>query len=271
MVRRSNDRKQARDSRSCDNLNDEDDVLHYDNSPVVIPAYAKISLEKLRPKRTAASLGRALHHQTDYRHHHYQQQQSCDQNSSPYRDQRYMFYPKPTSNSYGNFNNLVTSQHKSRMSPKCYRVKPSEFGYSSPGHVQQQQPPLRLTADAMDKVYRRQNSVTRNMPHVYNNRHSRSSCSSFSNNENSPFLSQTERLERNNNNESSQNNIYERIPAVTINCTGVTTREEGVTRFDDDEDEHFVDSDPESYLSHSTSDECGDLKESNEFTQKLSQ
>ena len=227
-------KRPPRDARSCDNIVDGRNAKssHY-GSPAAVPAYAKVSLDKLRSSRKGpASLGRSLTvDETESR-------QYQDSFVSPH----YIF--GGSKSVYNGSGSGYAIGNSGNMSPKCHRVMPSEFAFvpATPNQLPYPlPPPLRLT-DGTGKS--EEDRLTAHLyPKMVNNRHSRTSCSSFLRQpESTPFLAGEE--------EDGQN-IYEHIPAQKNGFV-----EEGVTRFDDNGDEeYFVDSDPESYLgSHSDVD-----------------
>lgn len=213
--------RNSRDARSCDNI----DELDHTQSPYRysgnngVQAYAKVSLDKIKT--------------ADRFIPNYQGSQIYV--PSP----QYLFQPKASNTVYSNLTRQVQT---GQMSPgKCHRVQPKDYSFTQAFQQQlthQLPPPLRLT-DAYPALPGQ--AVTAQV-HPRKNRNSRSSCSTFSNSESTPFL-----LNESTNHVSSQpTSIYESVAP--------SGRNEGVTSFNQS-NEYAVDSDPESYLSHSCSDE----------------
>lgn len=262
----------ARDARSCDNIsNYARNRANASVAKAAVPAYAKVSLEKLKQQR---SLGKPFF--PHYRHHPHLQQDIPPCPPSQFQDDDeddggfgvvatgggYPFYsstqkgpmqhppPPPTSISHYH---LGTPPGGGR-----HRIQPLETGHMATQH--QQQLPIRLT-DSYERMGQRGGVMTsspsadvvtssgRLTAHLYPkhpNRNSRSSCSSS-------FSASA------NNNESAaagflNNNAshYEVIPSAAASSSAAT-----VSKFNEDNDECFIDDSSEVESSVSRGGESG--------------
>eukprot|EP00095_Tigriopus_kingsejongensis_P003869 maker-scaffold402_size181965-snap-gene-0.24 protein:Tk03869 transcript:maker-scaffold402_size181965-snap-gene-0.24-mRNA-1 annotation:"spt transcription factor family member" len=156
--------RNARDARSCDNIDGLDQSSAYCYGRV-IPPYAKVSVERMNGPFIPSFQGPPVY---------------ADGSFMP--AQPYLYQPKANGSIYSNLNRQMAV---GQMSPgKSHRVQP----YAPVVHqlTQQLPPPLRLT-DSCPSTY---NSVSANQTDRKKkyHRNSRSSCSTFSNSESTPFL-----------------------------------------------------------------------------------